>query len=570
MDWNEPHRAPARPPRMAASVIVLRDTPEGLQVLMQRRAERAGDQNGGACVFPGGVVDDADALQHTQCFGLTDAEASAKLQLPSGGLNFWLAAVRELFEEAGLLYLADAQGQLVDLQSLPAHELAQVREWQHALHENRLTLAELCSRLQARVAAGQLAYYSHWLTPPGLARRFDTRFFIARAPARQTERADDGEAAELLWLTPAQALDKSRGLKLLPVTRRTLMALQAFNTVDQALAEANAPGREVVMTMPRLGQGAKGPRPVLPDEWAYAEISRLDPEGQGHVSAELVPGRPVQLSDRVWRITADNGSVMTGPGTNSYFVADPATAATDGWTLIDPGPDDAGHVQALLAGAPGRITRILVTHTHKDHSPAAQAMHAATGAPLWGRVAAFPEWQDTAFLPQHVPVHGERFTLGPSTTLRVLHTPGHASNHLCYLLEEEHLLFTGDHLMQGSTVVINPPDGDMAVYLQSLELLLGEADLHWLAPGHEFLIDQPHAVVKKTMAHRLQREAKVLQALRDLGGEAGLEALLATVYADVPEKLHAVAARSLRAHLGKLVGEGRVVEQVGAGWRVVA
>jgi glyoxylase-like metal-dependent hydrolase (beta-lactamase superfamily II) len=229
--------------------------------------------------------------------------------------------------------------------------------------------------------------------------------------------------------------------------------------------------------------------------------------------------------------------------------------------LIDPGPDDAAHVAALLAAAPGPITRILVTHTHKDHSPAAQALHQATGAPLLGRLATHPEWQDTAFKPGTTLTHGERVVLGNDCTLRVIHTPGHASNHLCYLLEQEKLLFTGDHLMQGSTVVINPPDGDMQAYLQSLRLLLDE-DLEWLAPGHGFLIDKPHEVVNKTIAHRLQREAKVITALREIGA-GPLDALLPVVYSDVPPHLHTVAARSLRAHLLKLQADGRAAEASG-------
>ena len=157
--------------------------------------------------------------------------------------------------------------------------------------------------------------------------------------------------------------------------------------------------------------------------------------------------------------------------------------------------------------------------------------------------------------------HGERIELGADTTLRVIHTPGHASNHLCYLLEQEKLLFTGDHLMQGSTVVINPPDGDMQAYLQSLRLLLDE-DLEWLAPGHGFLIDRPHEVVHKTVAHRLQREAKVVAAIEQIG-RGDVDALLPVVYADVSPRLHAVAARSLRAHLLKLRADGRASEADG-------
>ena len=144
--------------------------------------------------------------------------------------------------------------------------------------------------------------------------------------------------------------------------------------------------------------------------------------------------------------------------------------------------------------------------------------------------------------------------MGPASTLRVVHTPGHASNHLCYLLEEERLLFTGDHVMQGSTVVINPPDGDMAAYLQALHALLDE-DLQWLAPGHGFLVAEPQAVLRALIAHRLKREAKVTAALR-AAGHASLDALLPQVYDDVPAALHAVARRSLLAHLLKLQGDG--------------
>ena len=356
--------------------------------------------------------------------------------------------------------------------------------------------------------------------------------------------------------SPLDALAPERKLKLMLVTEETLRALAKFDRAADAIAFAEKQ-RDVPLMMPRIGSSAKGMRPVLPTHWAYAEIGRLDPDGRGDVGIDLVPGRAVRLSPRILRVTADNGSVMTGPGTNSYFVGDPGGPCA----LIDPGPDDAAHVQALLAAAPGPITRILVTHTHKDHSPAAQALKAATQAPLFGRVANFPEWQDSAFKPDTALRHGERIELGADTTLRVIHTPGHASNHLCYLLEQEKLLFTGDHLMQGSTVVINPPDGDMQAYLQSLRLLLDE-DLEWLAPGHGFLIDRPHEVVHKTVAHRLQREAKVVAAIEQIG-RGDIDALLPVVYADVPPRLHAVAARSLRAHLLKLRADGRVSEADG-------
>jgi glyoxylase-like metal-dependent hydrolase (beta-lactamase superfamily II) len=157
--------------------------------------------------------------------------------------------------------------------------------------------------------------------------------------------------------------------------------------------------------------------------------------------------------------------------------------------------------------------------------------------------------------------------LGEGATLRVIHTPGHASNHLCYLLEEEKTLFTGDHVMQSSTVVINPPDGDMAAYIASLRELLGE-DLDWLAPGHGFLMAQPLRAFQAIIDHRLRREAKVVDALRELGPAAAAEALLLQVYDDVPQRMHAMAMRSLKAHLFKLRDESRAAER-GAMWSLL-
>jgi glyoxylase-like metal-dependent hydrolase (beta-lactamase superfamily II) len=301
---------------------------------------------------------------------------------------------------------------------------------------------------------------------------------------------------------------------------------------------------------------------VLPGELPYAEIGKLDPQGRADAHAMLLPGRVVRLSERVLRVTAPNPGPMTGPGTNSYLLSDGSAGA--GWTVIDPGPDMPEHVQALLTAAPGRIERILVTHTHRDHSPAALPLAAATGAPVLGRRALHAQWQDPGFAPRQELAGGERIVLGLGTTLRVIHTPGHASNHLCYLLEEEKLLFTGDHVMQGSTVVINPPDGDMRAYLDALQDLLQE-DLHWLAPGHGFLVAEPHAVLRGLIAHRLRREAKVLAAVRTHPG-ARVQALLPRVYDDVNATLHPVAARSLYAHLLKLQADGAAVERDGAWW----
>ncbi len=538
--------------RRAASVIVLRDGPaDRPEVLLLRRAERDGDIRSGVWVFPGGVLDAEDAALAARCDGDSDAAASERLGLPHGALAYTVAAVRECLEEVGLLFA-----------SAGAVEAARQ---QRALVRDGADFAALCERHGLRLDAGALAYHSHWLTPPGLPKRFDTRFFVARLPAGQVPVVDAGEALELAWLTPAQALERERGLKLLPVTRETLKDLARFASVAEVLAEARA-RRHPPRMMPRLGRSAAGQvRPVLPGEWAYAEIARLDPEGRGDVCHELPPLVPVRLSERVIRLTCANGSVMTGPGTNTSLVRAPGS---DEVTVIDPGPDDAhteAHLQAVReAAAPGRIVRILVTHTHQDHSPAARRLAELTGAPRIGRVADHPEWQDAGFVPQQVPADGERLTLGPGATLRAIATPGHASNHVCWLLEEEGLLFTGDHVMQGSTVVINPPDGDMAAYLASLERLLALDGLRWLAPGHGFLMADPAAELRRLIAHRLAREAKVAAALQ-AAGTATPEALVPTVYGDVPAARHGIAARSLAAHLIKLARDGRAHHD-GANW----
>jgi glyoxylase-like metal-dependent hydrolase (beta-lactamase superfamily II) len=270
---------------------------------------------------------------------------------------------------------------------------------------------------------------------------------------------------------------------------------------------------------------------------------------------------PVRLSARIVRVTAPNGGVMTGPGTNTYLVGDPSDNV---WTVLDPGPSDAAHIDAIVRAAPGRIGGIVVTHTHIDHSPGARPLKALTGAPVYGMRPAHSAKQDSTFEPDRVLRHGERLPLGSHTTLRVVHTPGHASNHLCYLLEEEQTLFTGDHVMQGSTAIINPPDGDMSAYLRSLDALRA-LDIEWFAPGHGTMMSQPDDVIARLMRHRMLREAKVTASLRRTGGGT-LEQLVVSVYDDVPESRHGIAMRSLDAHLQKLELDGAAVQDAGV-WR---
>jgi len=525
-------------PRPAATLIVVRDAPGGLQVLLLCRAER-GDHNSGAWVFPGGIVDQTDVQWRSLCEGSDDAAMSRRLGLEEGGLDYAISAIRECFEESGLLFARRA-GALI------GGDAARLAPWRAPLNAGERPLGELCAEERLTLAVDELAYFSHWLTPLGRAKRYDTRFFVAVAPAGQSAQHDGTEMVGMHWLRPADALARSDSLKLMGPTRATLSAIASFETTEALMAYARSP-REVSLINPRIGAGSQGLRPVMPHEYAWAEMGRIDPLGHGTASYEIVPGRAVRLSAHVIRITAANAGVMTGPGTNTYLVGG---GERNEWAVIDPGPALPAHVEAILAAAPGPIRWILATHTHSDHSPASVELQRHTHAQVLGRTALHPERQDASFAPDRQLADGERLSVGPHTTLRVIHTPGHASNHLCYLLEEEKTLFTGDHVMQGSTVVINPPDGDMAAYIASLQALMGE-DIEWLAPGHGFLIAHPQRAFQGVIAHRLKREAKVLACMRTLG-PVTVAQLLPVVYDDVDQRLLPVAERSLLAHLGKL------------------
>jgi glyoxylase-like metal-dependent hydrolase (beta-lactamase superfamily II) len=273
----------------------------------------------------------------------------------------------------------------------------------------------------------------------------------------------------------------------------------------------------------------------------------------------LQDGEGLQAGIRaVRRIVAPNAGLMTGPGTNTYLLGIREVA------VLDPGPDDDAHLDAILGAAAAPIRWILTTHTHRDHSPLASRLAARTGARVIGMPPPADGRQDETFQPQQVPRDGERLSLGDSE-LTAIHTPGHASNCVCYLMAKERLLFTGDHVLEGVSPVILPPDGDMTAYLHSLEKLLA-ADFEYIAPGHGAVMAQGKRVVEVLRAHRRSRENKVLRALAALS-PATLDGLTPPVYDDVPPDRHAWARLTLEAHLIKLERDGRVLRD-GALWRV--
>jgi glyoxylase-like metal-dependent hydrolase (beta-lactamase superfamily II)/8-oxo-dGTP pyrophosphatase MutT (NUDIX family) len=525
-------------PRPAATLILLRAGAPGPEVLMLQRTKSAVFL-GGAYVFPGGSLDSADADPRivSRTVGLNDAQASARLGIESGGLAFYVAAIRECFEEAGIALLLDSSGAPVG-----AERAAALMQYRHH------SFIEVLEREDLRIPADRLAYHGHWVTAPGRPRRFDTRFFVALAPEGQQGANDANETVHDVWIRPQDALERGeRGeIEVVFATKHTLKDLSRFADAREAFAYVQSLP-EIEENRACFAQGREGQKVFRRADPPYFEIHWSDPGETGQTSYDLVPGVGKRLDRYVMRLTAPNPGAMTGPGTNTYLLGETELA------VIDPGPDLEIHIQKILEQGQGRIRWILCTHTHMDHSPAAAKLKQATGAQLIGRPA--PQGQDATFQPDLVMENGQRLEVG-GMTLRAIHTPGHASNHLCYLLEQTRMLFTGDQVMQGSTVVINPPDGDMRAYLRSLEGLLAE-DIAIIAPGHGYLVGAPHKEIRRLIAHRLAREKKVMDALVKRASST-LEELGPAVYDDVPERMHRWAARSLTAHLDKLVADGAV------------
>ncbi len=262
-------------------------------------------------------------------------------------------------------------------------------------------------------------------------------------------------------------------------------------------------------------------------------------------------GVPFRLNSRVRRIVAPNPGVMTGAGTNTYLLGDDEVA------VLDPGPAIPEHIDAILDTAGDRIRWIVCTHTHPDHSPAWQAVAEATGAEAIGASPADDMFQDDTFRPARELQHDDVLKTG-EFTLRAVHTPGHVSNHFCFFLEEERMLFAGDHIMNGSTVVIVPPSGDMKAYIESLQLLLSYP-LRLIAPGHGEVMEDSKSIVEWLVKHRLGREQKVIDGLHQLG-RSSLDELVKVVYDDVDKSLHEMAKHSMTAHLIKLHQENRAVK----------
>lgn len=266
--------------------------------------------------------------------------------------------------------------------------------------------------------------------------------------------------------------------------------------------------------------------------------------------ADLTPEVPSALSPLVRRVVANNPGLMTGPGTNTYLVG------IDEVAVIDPGPDDDKHVDAIVgASMPERVRWVLLTHTHPDHWPAAQKVRERTGATI-AAFGKFPKADEVTITLDRVLGDGDTID-GTEFRLEAVHTPGHAPNHLCFVLEDERVLFTGDHVLNGTTTVVNPKrGGDMIQYLASLERLRKLKRIARICPGHGDVIEDPREKLDEYLAHRKLRERQIVKMMKD--GPVKIPDVVGKLYRDTPEGLLDMAGRQVHAHLLKLKAEGKV------------
>jgi recombination protein RecT len=541
-----PNREPA-PARLAATVLLLRDGAEGLEVLMTRRSDTASFAPG-AYVFPGGCVDAVDAQHHHL--------ASRRAGQQNGPLTEAIAAIRESLEELGVLLARHPDGRWVDQQDIDK------------LDRQRDFFAQVAAR-GLRLAADQVFVLARWTTDRQLPKRYEVPFLVARMPDGQTPAADESEQFEPIWLRPFDALVRHAEDSFFMIfpTIRTLEWLRDFKDVAavlRACAESEAP---LWTSCPRTGLVAGHEVRYMEHEGAFGELALVCPDGQVLHPLDWQSERVVPLLKNVQRLTAPNPGAMTGPGTNSYLVGDPNT----GYIVIDPGPADPQHLEQIWRAAGGDIRWIVCTHSHPDHAPGAWPLQAMCelAPPVLGLPSAPTARAASLFRPDRTLQNHELLTLYPKGlegdlaynsghTLQVIHTPGHAANHLCLVLLQDGLLFSGDHILNGSTTVIDPPDGDMNEYLNSLDVLSHsgtELGVSFILPAHGYVIGGPEnealTAIARLKTHRLQREAKVLAAMQSLP-DGTPDDWLALAYADVPERMWPVAKRSLLAHLARI------------------
>ncbi|MGI8775761.1 MAG: MBL fold metallo-hydrolase [Actinomycetota bacterium] len=465
----------------------MKDGPSGLEVLLTKRPRRLRFM-GGAMVFPGGAVEPADLDDGWAAHSAIDPAAAGEAlgeEDAAVALASYICALRESFEEVGLLLTTDPPGEL-----------------HRSERRDGGDLLRLCREEGLTLATADLVPAGRWVTPEGSPVRFDTRFFLAESPQGWEPDPDPAEVDGCRWSTPSAALsDLAAGSALMaPPTVEMLQRLDAYTTVAGA----------------RAGLAERGLK------------------GAGHILS-------LRVSPLVHVVLAPNPGVMTGPGTNTYIVG------TDPTFVIDPAVDDDLYIRSVLEAA-GRVAAILVTHRHGDHVGGAKALAEATGAPVraWGTTPAGAAEVEPLS-------DGERISAG-GVELLCLYAPGHASDHMCFVLEGAASLFAGDNVLGEGTAVIAPPDGNMRDYLATLERLKA-LPIDRIYPGHFRPLDGGSAVIEGYIRHRKARAEAILAALKD--GPKTLEEIVDVVYTDTPAHLHPVARFSVAAQLELAEDEGR-------------
>jgi glyoxylase-like metal-dependent hydrolase (beta-lactamase superfamily II)/8-oxo-dGTP pyrophosphatase MutT (NUDIX family) len=488
-------------PRDASTVILARRTPDGgYEVLLTRRPDTMRFM-GGNYVFPGGALDESDCSAEIESLSVISPPRAREMIgediPPERALGLFCCAARELFEEVGVLLAQDREGKRVDP--------AAVRERYAGRHREAAQDADAFAvflRSEGLVlATDALVWHGRLVTPEAAPIRFDARFFVAAMPDGQTLVLDPDEVPEAMWIAPTDAI-KGAEAERLPIPIPTMSILQGLSEIP---------------SFDELLGGARVTREIL--------------------SAPLSP--------LVSYVLAPNPGMMTLAGTNTYVVGRGETV------IIDPAVPDPIYIEAVVREAANRGAPrlVLLTHMHSDHTGGAEAIVREFGCPVAAWKGALENY---AFVTQAVDDE-EKISIG-GATLRALHTPGHASHHLCYLLEEERSLFAGDVVAGLGTVVIAPPDGSLADYMQTLARL-ASLDVTRIFPAHGPTIEDGPGKLAEYISHRKDRERQVIEAMT--AGETEIPKMVKRIYTDVDEKLHKVAEMSVLAHLEVLERAGR-------------